>query len=130
LAGELASQFQDVHFVACKTVRAAVDGADVICATPSERPLFDLSDIGTRAHVNAIGFYGPEMCELDPAMLNAATMVVVDREGAARSGSGELVWASRFSELELVELGALLDGDVPTSESGGITVFKSVGVAV
>ena len=130
LAGELASQFPDVHFVACKTVRAAVHGADVICtATPSERPLFDLSDIGTQVHINAIGSYRPEMCEIDPAILNAATMVVVDREDSARSGSGEIVRASKLSELELVELGALLNGDIPISELGGITVFKSVGVA-
>ena len=129
LAAQLEPEFPLVKFIASDTARAAVRGADVICtATPSTEPLFDLDDLGSEVHVNAVGSFRPEMCEIDPAILSAASVVAVDRPEAAAAGSGEIQRAMASSALDLMALGTLLAATDPERPKG-ITVFKSVGIA-
>ena len=115
------------------SIAEAVDGADIICcATTSEHPLFSISDVARRVHINAIGSYRPTMCELGPELLHAATMVAVDQRAAALEEAGDLIQAlavDAIQESDLVEIGSLLSPE-PENPSDGITVFKSVGISI
>jgi ornithine cyclodeaminase len=114
------------------TAPLAVRGADVICtATRSRVPLFEAGDLKERAHINAIGAYRLDMCELPPEAFRRADMVVIDQLEAALAEAGDLTRAMDSGYLRrdaLVEIGQLLAaGAQPTG--GGLTVFKSVGIA-
>jgi len=113
------------------TTAEAISGADVICtATRSTEPLFGATEVGATVHVNAIGAYRPEMCELPPRLFANATTVVVDEVAAALAEAGDIIRALAEGALDqddLVEMGALISS--PGRGCGGVTVFKSVGIA-
>jgi ornithine cyclodeaminase len=71
------------------------------------------------------------MRELPPELLRRAELVAVDETRAALAEAGELIAAvdedAAFAET-FVELGALVTK--PPPPPGGITVFKSVGIAM
>ena len=110
---------------------AAVRGIDIVCcATTATAPLFSLDSIAPHAHVNAIGAFRPTMRELPDELLADAT-VVIDEKEAILEESGEVIHAiagGAIVEDDLTELGAALSTGVP--QTGGRTVFKSVGVAM
>lgn len=130
-AARLGQEMAPVRIVA-RTVREALDGAQVVCtATTSVEPLFAASDLGTRVHVNAIGAYTRDMCELPPELFADASVVAVDAIDAAMSEAGDLLRAMRDGRItrdRLVEIGTLASRP-ETAAPGGRTVFKSVGVA-
>ena len=111
--------------------REAVRGADVVCcATPARSPLFEAGDLGKDVHINAIGAYRPDMCELAAEVLSRAACVAVDHLPAALAEAGDLIQAmatGQLREADLVELGQVVSERRPPC--GGWTVFKSVGVA-
>ena len=113
----------------------AVSEADVICtATSSNKPVFDDIMIGAGIHINGVGSYRPDMCEIPPETVVRAK-VVVDQMNASLSEAGDLV---QPIEQGLIaedhihgELGDILSGGKPSRENDKeITFFKSVGVAV
>lgn len=117
------------------TVRAAVDGADLICTTTSARePVLEGAWLAPGAHVNAVGACFATSRELDTAAV-ARARLVVDREESARSESGEFLLARRDGAIGddhiLGELGDLLHGRF-TARRGAddITLFKSLGIAI
>jgi ornithine cyclodeaminase len=130
LAASLSSEFPQVKFTPGTSIDEAVSGADVICcATSSTTPLFDLSALPERVHVNAIGAFRPTMRELPRALLASASVVVVVQLVAAAEESGEIIDAMNAGCLlqsDLLSLGTALRRPPATS---GRTVFKSVGVA-
>ena len=130
-AARLAREIAPIRVVA-RTLREALDGAQVVCtATTSTEPLFAASDLGTDVHVNAIGAYTREMCELPPELFADASVVAVDAIDAAMSEAGDLLRAMRDGRItreRLVEIGTLVSRP-ETAAPGGRTVFKSVGVA-
>ncbi len=142
------------------TAPQAVRGADVICtATRSTAPLFEAGDLNQQAHINAIGAYRRDMCELPPEAFRRAELVVIDQLEAALAEAGDLTQAldgGYLRRADLVEIGHLLaggaerpGGDPGGAEAGrgpagtgsggggqggdvpggGVTIFKSVGVA-
>jgi ornithine cyclodeaminase len=109
----------------------AVRGADVICtATRSQAPLFEAADLAPQAHVNAIGAYKADMCEIPAAAFARAAVVAIDQLEAAMAEAGDLIQAIDAGQLRresLVEIGHLLAArDRPPA---GLTIFKSVGIA-
>lgn len=131
-AGEMSRDGLAVRPVS--TVEEAVEGADVICtATPSTRPLVGLAEVTDGVHINAVGSYTREMCELGPHLVRAAR-VVVDSTEAAMEEAGELIQAVEEGLVDVdnfIELGELLLGRQEGRRSDGeITLFKSVGLAV
>jgi ornithine cyclodeaminase len=132
LAQRLRSAEASVRVTAHESTREAVANADVICcATTSMQPLFSRADLKTDAHVNAIGAYTPSMCELDPDVLADARIVAVDQLEAALEEAGDLIQAIEAGAISidaLRELGSLLSDSTRHAE-GGLTVFKSVGIA-
>ncbi len=120
--------------VRCQTVRTpaeAVRGADVVCtATRSTAPLFAAADLGSSVHINAIGAFRPDMCEVPSEAFKKADLVVVDQVDAALAEAGDVIQALAAGALvreELIQIGSLI-GTYATSR-GGVTIFKSVGIA-
>ena len=113
----------------------AVRGADIIlCATRSTQPLFDGRQIPPGTHVSAIGAYLPHMREVDAALLNRSSKVVVDTREGAMHEAGDLLIPMEAGEWQAEklygELGEIVAGNKPGRERPEeITVFKSVGVA-
>lgn len=144
-----------MRFVPAPSSREAVRGADVVCtATRAVAPLFERGDLKGEAHVNAVGAYRHDMCEVPPAAFGAARVVAVDQLEAALAEAGDLrlaLDAGLIDRDRLVGIAELLDGTPPGSGptrgasgsagaaptsgyengrgAGGPTIFKSVGVA-
>lgn len=113
----------------------AVQEADIIlCATRSTKPLFDGKRIRPGTHINLIGAYLPHMREVDAALLNRSSKVVVDTREGAMHEAGDLLIPMKAGEWDAEklygELGEIVSGNKPGREiPQEITVFKSVGVA-
>jgi ornithine cyclodeaminase len=123
------------HISRASSAHEAISGALLVaCATTSTTPLFDWRDVTPGTHINAIGAFTPEMCEVDAETLAHARIVVDERESALVE-AGDLLQAlasGRVSGAETwVELGDLVRG-VQSGRQGEdeVTLFKSVGIAV
>jgi ornithine cyclodeaminase len=117
------------------TASESLKGASlVVCATTTTRALFETQDIEPGTHINAVGAYTPEMCEIDAGTL-ARARIVVDQREAALTEAGELLQAHAQGFIggaeSWIELGALLTGEAQGRQSADeITVFKSVGLGI
>lgn len=109
--------------------------ADIVCcATSSATPVFDGRDLRPGTHVNGVGSFRADMCELDCETVRRSR-VFVDHVPAAQAGAGELIAAveqGAFAWEDLAgTLGQLVIGAVPgRTHDDEITCFKSVGLAV
>ena len=112
-----------VHGTVANTPDEAVNGADIVTTvTPSTTPLFSAGALGRTAHINAMGAFTPDMVEIPAAVVRDAYRVVDDRN-AASFEAGDLLQAEVDADAEI---GELLTGFL---RGGGITLFKSVGIA-
>ena len=104
---------------------AAVKAADIVStATPSLLPLFNDDAVKAGTHINAVGAYTPEMCEIPPETVRRAYVVVDDIE-AAEAEAGDLIQADR---PPVCTIGDVLQGRHP-QVGEDVTMFKSVGIA-
>lgn len=138
---QLVATLQQMLGAACPPIRRAATAGEalpnaslVACATAATSPLFSAADIAPGTHINAIGAFTPEMCEVDPATL-ARARIVVDQREAALSEAGDLLQALAAGAIAgpetWTELGELVRGLQPGRQaSDEITFFKSVGVGV
>jgi ornithine cyclodeaminase/alanine dehydrogenase-like protein (mu-crystallin family) len=111
----------------------AVAEADIVCTcTPSTQPLFEDRWLARGVHVNAIGAYREDMCELPAATLAQALLTVEDR-GAALVEAGDIIQAIAERAIGpghiAGDLTDLARGAVGRSSAEQVTVFKSVGIA-
>ncbi|HJT55729.1 MAG TPA: hypothetical protein VJ761_04480 [Ktedonobacteraceae bacterium] len=113
----------------------ALAGATLVaCATASTEPLFHWHEVETGTHINAIGAFTPEMCEVDAETL-AHARIVVDQREAALVEAGDLLQPLAAGLIPGPETWSEL-GDLVTEKQPGritedeVTFFKSVGVAV
>ncbi|RLE11321.1 MAG: ornithine cyclodeaminase family protein [Actinobacteria bacterium] len=102
---------------------AVRDAAIVTTATPSTTPLFVVSALQPRVHINAIGAYTPAMAEIPPEFIRDAFVVVEDRSAAAQE-AGDLIQADKKPDATMAELLAS-----PAARQYERTLFKSVGIA-
>jgi len=109
--------------------------ADIICtATTSGRALFDHSVLKKGVHINGIGSYRPDMCEI-PAETVKAARVFVDQKEACLSEAGDLIGPLNKGIIDENHISTEL-GDVILGLKKGrcskddITFFKTVGIAV
>jgi ornithine cyclodeaminase len=131
LAGHLATAMPDVTVHVADRADDAVGQADIVCcATAATEPLFNASALGAETHVNAIGSYRADMHEIPCDLLGRASIVVVDSTAACLVEAGEIVAAVRSGVLEAQGLDELSDLLARPPRRRGITVFKSVGVAL
>jgi ornithine cyclodeaminase len=113
----------------------AARDADVVCtATPAEAPVFADADIKPGTHINAIGAYTPQMCEV-PSETVRRSHLIVDKEDAVLVEAGDIIQAIEKGAIGedaiYAELGEVIDGSKEGRTSGDqVTLFKSVGVGV
>lgn len=125
-----------IAFTAAASAEEAVAEADVVCtATTSRTPVFDGEALPPGIHINGVGSYRTDMCELDVTTLRRADLIVVDQRTAAMEEAGELIQAVADGALGPdaihAELGEIAAGTKPGRErTDQITLFKSVGNAV
>jgi len=123
-----------LRFVACETVKACIQGADVISTqTPVEAPLVESEWVSLGTHINAIGADAPGKQELDPALLKRAKIVVDDMEQAIHSGEVNVPLSRGLLAREDIygELGEVIIGAKPgRSSEEEITIFDSTGLSL
>jgi ornithine cyclodeaminase len=133
-----AQRFAETSSIAVEvmpTVRAAVDGADLICTTTATRePILEGAWLAPGAHINAVGACFAATRELDTAAV-ARSRLVVDRRESTLAESGDFLLARADGAITddhiLGELGDLLLGRFTGRRSGDeVTLFKSLGIAV
>jgi alanine dehydrogenase len=113
----------------------ALAGAPLVaCATAATTPLFAWQDIEPGTHINAVGAFTPEMCEVDEETVSHARIVVDQRE-AALTEAGDLLQPLARGLIggaeTWIELGELLMAkQVGRSSIDEVTFFKSVGLGV
>jgi ornithine cyclodeaminase len=132
LCERLRASHPGVGFAAAETSRQAVRGADVICtATRSQTPLFEVGDLEPMAHINAVGAYRLDMCEVPAEAFRRAGTVVIDQLQAVLAEAGDLVQALEagcLRQTDLVEIGQLLISGAPPA-TGLRTAGSSAGTA-
>lgn len=116
------------------TVERCVRDADLIVTiTPSRRPLVKRAWVNPGTHINAVGADAPGKQELDPRILQDATVVVDGVEQAVHGG--ELNVPVHRRQYRPSQIHATL-GDVLLGRRRGrrgaadITVFDSTGLAI
>lgn len=81
---KLQSRFRNVDFQSCSLedkarVEHIVASANIICTTtPSTKPLILSSWVKPGTHINLVGSYTPEMCEVDQQVILRAGRILVD----------------------------------------------------
>ena len=112
---------------------AALDGADVVCATTAAtEPVVRREWLRPGVHVNSVG-YTTEGREVDAETVRDA-LVVVESRAAALAESNDIRWAIRdgVAERDAVhaELGEVVAGTTAgRTAADQITLYKSLGVA-
>ena len=105
--------------------------ADIICtATNSTEPLFADSHLKKGVHINAVGAYRRDMCEV-PGETVARALVVMDQRSACMEEAGDLTKPldeGLVDSSDWVELGQVATGN--HTQADQVTLFKSVGNAV
>lgn len=118
--------------LSCTSDSTVVATSDVICtATPSKRPLVHVNDLPEQCHINAVGSFRNDLCEIEPECL-ASMSVLVDQRESGLKEAGEIYQAIRLKliqESDVIELGNLLLS-AETIDVQKRTLFKSVGNAV
>lgn len=137
LAAELAEAL-DVEVRAVASYAAALDGADIACATThAVEPVIRRAWLTPGVHVTSVG-YNPAGREVDDATIADALVCVESRRAALApfpAGSNDLLVPISdgviTAEHVHAELGELVAGSKPGRTSPDqITLYKSVGVAV
>lgn len=104
----------------------AVREADVVVtATAATAPILAGAWLKPGAHVNAVGWAGPNGRELDDAAMRDSVVIADSREGVVRESGDVLLSGAKIH----AELGEILAGTVTVPEAK-TTVFESVGMAV
>ncbi|KYH38469.1 MAG: hypothetical protein AYL28_003590 [Candidatus Bathyarchaeota archaeon B23] len=113
----------------------AVRDADiVVTATTSKEPVIHREYLGDEVHISAIGSFQPDHRELDTETIREAKLVVDKRDAALREAGDILIPIAEGAitpDHIYAELGELVLGLKPGRVEGdGLTVFKSVGLAI
>jgi ornithine cyclodeaminase/alanine dehydrogenase len=115
---------------------ASIDQAgscDIICTTtPSRSPVLYRSYVGISTHINAMGADAPGKQELDPRLLQEATVVLDDLAQATESGEVNVpLHAGTYRREQIFgTLGEIVAGMKRGRVGTEITIFDSTGLAI
>ena len=119
---------------AVESVKAAVEGADVVVTTtPVREPIVKNEWVKKGCHINAIGADAPGKEELDPELLKRAKIVVDDWEQASHAGEINVPLTKGIITKKNIwgEIGEVVAGLKPGRTSADeITLFDSTGLAI
>ncbi len=141
---EMASDFVDkvkanfpaVKLVPCGSAKECVEGADIITTvTTSREATFEASWVKPGAHINGIGAYTPQMCEVPAEIIQKADCIIFDTMEGVLAEAGDFIAPLEKGLVDKSaytgELGELVLGKVKGRQSADdITIFKTVGSAV
>lgn len=134
-AEEMMQQFS-VTMRPTKTSQECVEGADIITSvTTSKRATFSAEWVKKGAHINGVGAYTPEMCEIPREIIKAADVVIFDTMDGVLKEAGDFISPLQDGYIQRDsyhgELGQLINEELIGRTSGEqITIFKTVGSAV
>ena len=134
-AEEMMQQFS-VTMRPTKTNQECVEGADIITSvTTSKRATFSTEWVKKGAHINGVGAYTPEMCEIPREIIKAADIVIFDTMDGVLKEAGDFISPLQDGYIQRDsyhgELGQLINEELVGRTSGEqITMFKTVGSAV
>ena len=113
-------------------LEAVCDCDILITTTPSREPLVRDRWISEGTHINAIGADAPGKQELDPAILQRASVFVDDLQQAVHSGEVNVPIAQGLFTKEQIAgtLGEVVIGEKGRKRVDEITVFDSTGLAI
>lgn len=120
----------------CQTAKECVENADIITTvTTSKRATFNDEWVKPGAHINGIGAYTPEMCEIPCETIKRAKTIVFDTLDGVWQEAGDFIQPLNKGEIskDMItgELGQLVAGKIKGRTSDDeITIFKTVGTAV
>ena len=129
LASEVRSRF-GIEAVAGPNPAMLRDATIICTVTNARAPLFEAGEVHPDAHINAIGAYRPDMCELPAALLRDAAIFADSTIPVARE-AGDLLAAFGSPEAvasRLRAIGELIAKPLPARPQGR-TVYKAVGNA-
>ena len=129
------SERLSVTIVKAASGEEACREADIILtATTSKTPVVKRSWLSNKVHISAIGAFYPEYRELETGIIRDAK-VVIDEWEATRHEAGDILIPIREGAITeghvYAELGELVTGEKQgRTPEDGLTVFKSVGIAI
>ena len=129
-------KFNGVKIIAVKNSDEAVEDADIITTvTTSKKPVFNAEKVKKNAHINGVGSYTPDMCEIPEEILVKANKIYVDTKDGAINESGDLIQPIKKGLIKVEkingELGEVINGKIKGRENDEeMTFFETTGSAV
>ncbi|WP_108661541.1 ornithine cyclodeaminase family protein [Acuticoccus kandeliae] len=123
-----------LEFTAGTDIRAAVDGADIVCTvTSAADPVLLGAWLAPGTHLNIVGASIPSKREIDEAALTRSSLFV-DYRPSTFAQAGEVIAAIEAGVIgrDFVrgEIGEVLSGAAPGRTSADeITLYRSLGIA-
>ncbi len=107
------------------------DAQIVSCATLSTTPLVRGRLLAPGTHVDLVGGFRPDMREADDAAVRRARVGCDTRSALHEAGDlSQPVASGVLDPARVIDLAALLRGDLYESDAFDLTLFKSVGTAI
>ena len=112
-----------------------VPSVDIITSvTTSRRPTFDGSLVKPGTHINGVGAYTPEMCEIPYEAIVKADRIFFDTMDGVLSEAGDFIQPikqGRLNESDISgEIGSVVNKKIVGRNSNSeVTLFKTVGTA-
>lgn len=134
-AKEMAEKF-NVKTIPTQTAQECVEGADIITSvTTSKRPTFSSEWVKKGAHINGVGAYTHDMCEIPREIIKESDLIIFDTMDGVLQEAGDFMQPLEDGYLSkdkyAGELGELGLGKLTGREHDeDITIFKTVGSAV
>ncbi len=122
------------NVVECSSPSEVVEGARVVIeASTTKTPVIFGKDLEPPVHVISIGAHMPDARAFDDDVLKLAEVIVVDSREAVLRETGDIrvpLEKGIIKNENIAELGEVVAGKKPGRVGGGITIFKSVGLAI
>ena len=129
-------KYNNVKIIAVKSSDEAVENADIITTvTTSKKPVFKIDKIKSNVHINGVGSYTPDMCEVPEEVVVKANKIYVDTRDGAINESWDLIGPIKKGLINIEkingELGEVINGKIKGRENDDeMTFFKTTGSAV
>ena len=120
-------------YVAKDSMDAVRNARIVIEATTTKEPVIYGNALEPPVHIISIGAHTKDARALDDEVIRKAESIVVDSRRAVIEETGDIRIPCEKGLLSLdrvAELGEVVAGEKPGRKGDGITIFKSVGLAI
>ncbi len=120
--------------VKCKSLEEVFRNARVVIeASTTKTPVIYGKYLEPPVHIISIGAHIPEARALDDEAIKMAETIVVDSREAVLQETGDIripLENKLIREEDIAELGEVVAGKKPGRRGDGVTIFKSVGLAI